>query len=169
MKIIVPTVNGYLADQYGKYAPETWRDANGPIQSFPIQVQDFPAQTQAWALTLLDFDAVPIAGFPWIHWLATNLAPELTKLPANASRDLTDQFAQGKNSLASPFVEVNDLLAEQRYIGPTPPDKTHLYQLTVYALDQMLPLDNGYWLNEFYHASQGHILEQAQLELPSRA
>ncbi|MFC6171802.1 YbhB/YbcL family Raf kinase inhibitor-like protein [Loigolactobacillus jiayinensis] len=168
MQVIVPLENGFLADQYGKYAPELWRDANGPTQSFPVQVQDLPAQTQSWALTLLDFDAVPVAGFPWIHWLVTNLAPEQPKLAANASRTAAT-LVQGKNSLASPFVQINDAQAAQLYIGPTPPDKTHDYQLTVYALDQKLPLENGYWLNEFYHASRGHILAQAQIDLPSRA
>lgn len=170
MKLIVPTENGYLAYEYGKYAPATARGTNGgPNRSFPVQVAELPAATKAWALTLLDFDAVPVAGFPWIHWLVTNIAPEQTTLPANASRDLTTQLIQGKNSLASPFVKNNDLDAAKHYIGPTPPDKTHNYQLTVYALDQLLPLINGYWLNEFYHASAGHILAQSQIELPSRA
>ncbi|MFD0897712.1 YbhB/YbcL family Raf kinase inhibitor-like protein [Loigolactobacillus binensis] len=169
MQVIVPTENGYLAAQYGKYAPANARDANGPLCSFPVKVLDLPATTKVWALTLLDFDAVPVCGFPWIHWLATNLAPTQTNLPANASRDLTTSMVQGKNSLASPFLKNNDLVAHSHYIGPTPPDKTHHYQLTVYALDQPLALPAGYWLNEFYHAAQGHILAQTQLDLPSRA
>ncbi|KRM99233.1 YbhB/YbcL family Raf kinase inhibitor-like protein [Loigolactobacillus rennini] len=169
MKVSVPLENGYLADQYSKYAAKNQRDANGPIISFPITVQDLPTNTKTWGLTLLDFDAVPVSGFPWIHWLATNISATTTQLPANASRDLATQFVQGKNSLASPFIDNTDQLATERYTGPTPPDKTHHYQLTVYALDKKLALTNGYWLNEFYHAIQNHILAEAQIDLPSRA
>ena len=55
------------------------------------------------------------------------------------------------------------------YVGPQPPDATHDYTLTVYALDQELDLKEGYWLNEFRRAAKVHILAQAQLDLPSRA
>lgn len=169
MKVNVPLENGFLADRYSKYASKAQRDANGPIISFPVTVEAFPAATVAWGLTLLDFDAVPVSGFPWIHWLAANISATTTQLPENASRKLAPQFVQGKNSLASPFITNTDELATQRYTGPTPPDKTHQYQLTVYALDQQLALTDGYWLNEFYHASQNHVLAKAQIDLPSRA
>ena len=53
--------------------------------------------------------------------------------------------------------------------GPYPPDKTHDYTLTVYALDCELGLSEGYFLNEFRRAVRGHVLDEASLELPSRA
>lgn len=53
--------------------------------------------------------------------------------------------------------------------GPYPPDKTHDYTLTVYALDCELGLSEGYFLNEFRRSVRGHVLDEASLELPSRA
>jgi len=39
----------------------------------------------------------------------------------------------------------------------------------VFALNDTLPLENKYWLNDFIHAAKGHILAKAQVDLPSRA
>ncbi len=49
------------------------------------------------------------------------------------------------------------------YGGCAPPDQTHTYRLTVYALDTILDLSPGYWVNEFYKASAGHVLDTATL------
>lgn len=51
------------------------------------------------------------------------------------------------------------------YLGPYPPDKDHVYTLTVYALDEDLPLNEGFYLNELLHASEGHIVAKAQIDL----
>lgn len=38
----------------------------------------------------------------------------------------------------------------------TPPDKTHLYELHVFALDKLLNLKSGFLLNDLYHLMEGH-------------
>lgn len=75
---------------------------------------------------------------------------------------------QGNNSNASSLVNGNPLITSG-YVGPQPPDKTHDYTLMVFALDDTLPLENKYWLNDFIHAAKGHILAKAQIDLPSRS
>ena len=44
-----------------------------------------------------------------------------------------------------------------------PPDKPHIYDLKVYALDTLLPLENGFFYNELCRAMEGHILAEAVL------
>lgn len=166
MKIDVQLKNGLLPDQYGKFAPAENKMGNQPITSFPITVNDVPTGTEALALVMVDYDSIPVCGFAWIHWIATNIPGDWQEIPKNASLALKDRFIQGHNSNASRFVNGQP---QTGYIGPTPPDKTHDYQLTVYALDQILPLKNGYWLNEFLSAAEGHILDRATIVLPSRA
>ena len=39
------------------------------------------------------------------------------------------------------------------------PDKNHLYELHVFALDKVLGLQQGFLLNELHHAMEGHILD----------
>ena len=46
----------------------------------------------------------------------------------------------------------------------TPPDKPHIYELHVYALDKMLDLERGFLLNELYCEMDGHILDQFTLK-----
>lgn len=168
MQISVPlTDHGLLADRFGKYAPAADMVAGHPVRSFPIKVQDLPAGTRALALTLIDYDATPVSGFPWIHWLATNL-PATALIPENVSREpgaLT--LIQGNNSNAGALVHGDPAIATG-YVGPQPPNGVHDYLLTVYALDQPLALAPGYWLNEFYRAARGHVLATARLALPSR-
>lgn len=168
MKISVPLVNGMLADEYGKYAPAEAMLADHPIKSFPITINEAPAETKSFALAFIDYDSTPVCGFTWIHWLAANIPATLTNIPANASRQLADQFIQGNNSNAGALVN-GDSKITSGYVGPQPPDKTHNYTLMVFALDTVLPLENGYWLNDFVHAAKGHILAKAQIDLPSRA
>ncbi|MFR0771616.1 YbhB/YbcL family Raf kinase inhibitor-like protein [Limosilactobacillus pontis] len=168
MQISVPLKDGLLADEYGKYAPASAMQADHPIKSFPITITGLPADTKSLALTLVDYDSTPVCGFTWIHWLAANIPVDLAKLPANASRDLADRFIQGRNSNAGSLVN-GDPQIITGYVGPQPPDQTHNYTLQVYALDTMLPLENGYWLNEFIHAAHGHILDHGKIDIPSRA
>lgn len=168
MKISVPLKDGLLADEYGKYAPASAMLAGHPIKSFPITVTGLPVGTKSLALTLVDYDSTPVCGFTWIHWLAANIPVNLAKLPANASRDLADQFVQGRNSNAGALVN-GDPQIITGYVGPQPPDQTHDYTLRVYALDTILPLENGYWLNEFIHTAHSHVLEHGKIDLPSRA
>ena len=77
---------------------------------------------------------------------------------------------QGSNSDFSPLAGGHtDPRIIHRYAGPYPPDRTHDYTLTVYALDCVLDLEEGYYLNEFRRAARGHVLATSTLELPSRA
>jgi Raf kinase inhibitor-like YbhB/YbcL family protein len=170
MQISVPiTQSGLLPDKYGKFAPAADMLDGDPVRSFPITITKAPADTQTFALELIDDDAIPVAGFTWIHWSAANIPATLTEIPEDASRELADQFVQGRNSNASKFVGSTNLNVYQRYTGPVPPDKTHIYTLKVYAVDTTLDLQNGFWLNALKHALEGHVLATSEIELPSRA
>ena len=43
-------------------------------------------------------------------------------------------------------------------------DKSHTYELHIYALDKILDLKNGFFLNELYESMEGHILDEAILK-----
>lgn len=170
MKVSVPTSNGLLLDKYGKYAAKDEIYNGNPAVSFPIEIKEVPAKAKSLALTLVDFDSVPVCGFAWIHWTAINIpAAASVTIPEDASRKGGITMIQGNNSAAGPLVGQKDPLTTRHYVGPTPPDKTHDYWLTIYALDTQLDLPEGFWLNEFYHAAKGHILEKQRLSIPSRA
>ncbi|MGI1818953.1 YbhB/YbcL family Raf kinase inhibitor-like protein [Lactobacillus johnsonii] len=168
MKIEIPTMNGFIPDCYSKFANEDQKIEGKPSRSFPIFITDAPDKAKTLAVYFRDFDSVPVCGFTWIHWLAANLPVQ--DVPANISHSKNSSldFVQGNNSNISKFLGKNSGPVEG-YTGPMPPDKTHYYTLTVYALDTKLDLKEGYWLNDFLRKMEGHIIDSATISVPSRA
>lgn len=170
MKVSVELEGGLLADRFGKYAPDEDRLEGFPVRSFPITIEDVPQEAKSIALTFVDFDAIPVGGFCWIHWAACDIAPEITFIPENASVEGTVAMVQGRNSNWSPMAHgSSNPNVHSRYCGPQPPDATHEYTLSAYALDCELGLSEGFYLNELRRAMRGHVIERASIEIPSRA
>ncbi|MFC6275121.1 YbhB/YbcL family Raf kinase inhibitor-like protein [Levilactobacillus tangyuanensis] len=168
MRLEVPTVQGYLADEYSKHATGAAVYKGQPVQSFPISLSDVPADTQSLALYVIDFDAVPVSGFPWIHWVAANFPGDTREIPADVSRTNALPHTHGRNSNGGHLVGNTDPAITQNYTGPFPPNEDHDYELVVYALDTQLALADGFWLNDLRHQINGHVLDQATLTLKGR-
>ena len=111
----------------------------------------------SFALVLEDKDAYPvIGGFAWIHWLAANITRN--ELKDNESQTARD-FIQGCNSWTSIQGNQQSKKLSCCYGGMTPPDKEHIYELHIFALDKLFDLKNGFLLNELYREMDGHILD----------
>ncbi len=140
-------INGVIEDKYGKRGNDFIN--NVPALSLPFSITDAPTETKSFVVVLKDDDAVPVAGFPWIHWLAANITD--TSVPENASRSLPS-FVQGVNSWNMPF-----------YGGMMPPNAPHRYDLYVYALDKLLPLKDGFTYEELKKAMRNNILAETKI------
>ncbi len=170
MNVSVELENGLLPDRFGKHAPDCFQKKGHPIRSFPLTLDHVPDNAQSLALTFVDWDAIPVGGFCWIHWIACNFPASTLLIPENASATEAVPCVQGSNSSWSPLAgSYTDPSIIHRYTGPCPPDRTHVYTLTVYALDCTLDLAEGYYLNEFRHAAKSHVLAKASREIPSRS
>ncbi len=170
MDIDVVLENGMLPDLYGKYAPDSAQIDGHPCVSFPIEISGVPEGAETLALTFLDWDAIPVGGFCWIHWITCNIPADTTLIPENASAMGECAMVQGSNSNWSPLAGAHrDPAIIHRYAGPCPPDKTHDYELTVYALDCKLDLEEGFYLNELRRLVFEHVVEDVAIEIPSRA
>ena len=159
MKITVDLENGLLPDKYGKYSDV--KIGGEPCLSFPIKIDDVPKGVKTLALIFIDHDSTPLCGFAWIHWLAANIPADIKVIPENASQNCAFDMIQGENSFPSAL--------KKRYGGPMPPDKTHTYTLTLFALDTDLKLSEGFSMQELNAAMEGHILDKAEVQLPSRS
>ncbi len=156
MKLKVLTdKKGFLPDKYAKYS--TIKKAGQPVISFPIDITEIPQSAKYLALSLIDYDAVPRTGFPFIHWLAANLPTE------SIEEDFSSIFAgpQGMNSWNSRFYDLNDPYVVSHYAGPNPPDNPHRYTLTVYALDHQMNFSNRFFYNDFRDELADNIIDQA--------
>jgi len=168
MEITVSLPNNLLPDKYGKYTDKDNIKNGKPIISFPIRLSNIPANAKTIALTFTDPDSIPVCGFEWIHWTVGNFPSSQVEIPENFSQLATNPTVQGKNSSASPLLDGSKDVATG-YNGPYPPDQTHDYVLKVFALDDNLDLENGFWMNELLHKMDGHILASAKKTIPSRA
>lgn len=150
---------GYIHEKYGRYGVE---NINGmPSLSIPLEWQGAPEGTKSFALVMEDFDAVPVTGFSWIHWIAI-IPGNFTQLEENAGLTNKD-IIQGVNSWISSMGGLSKAEASH-FGGPAPPDKDHTYKFVLYALDKEIKLESGFYLNELYSEMRGHILASATLE-----
>lgn len=158
MEVKVELENGLLPDKYGKYS--NVKIGGEPCVSMPISVENVPSGAKTLAVTFVDFDSIPVCGFAWIHWLAANIPADISEIPENASQDCAFGMVQGTTHFSGAL--------HCRCGGPMPPDKTHNYTLTLFALDRALELSEGFSLEELTEKISGHILEKAEIILPSR-
>ena len=134
----------------------------GTLIGCPLKIEEAPERTVSFAVVLEDKDAYPVTGgFAWIHWLAANITRQ--ELKENESQTAHD-FIQGCNSWTS--IQGNNQSKELScfYGGMTPPNQAHTYELHVFALDCLLDLETGFYLNELYHKMERHILAQHTLK-----
>lgn len=135
--------DGVIAAAYGK---------NGePALSPPLEITGAPEGTVCFAVYMDDIDSQPLCGFRWVHWTAVNIKE--TSIIEDFSRQAGDHAVQGINDNKS-----------TGYWGPAPPDKDHIYVITVYALDKELTLLEGFTKEEFNKAIEGHVLMSAAIE-----
>ena len=149
-------VNGVIADRFGKRGTET-NEFGVPSRSIPIKIESEPEGTISFAIVMEDKDAVPVCGFSWIHWVAANITKRI--IEENESVKATD-YVQGINSWFGTYGKEGS----SGYGGMTPPNAPHQYDLHIYALDTKLKLEKGFFMNELYHAMEGHVLESVTLK-----
>ena len=157
-------VNGYIKPEIGKLGTQFIK-GRMPSWSPHLAWRELPKNTKSLAITFLDYDAVPVCGFTWIHWIVANIDSQLGELSENSSVD--GDLIEGVNSWASKFLPDEFRLDKSEataFGGCAPPDKPHQYTITVYALDSMLDLEHGFYLNELLKAMEGHTLASATLK-----
>jgi len=114
-----------------------------------------PAGAQSFAL-IMDDPGASVG--VWVHWVLYNIPAETRSLAENLP-------VTGKNvpeGQGAPFVGKNSW-ENIGYNGPCPPNGTHRYSFTLYALDEMVGLLPGANKGELLKAMEGHILAQTEL------
>lgn len=154
--------DGIIDPVYGKLSGQT---VNGiPQVSIPLDWYDYPEGTRSFAIIMVDYDNYQEQGVCWLHWSVANIPVEINSLEENSSlhmKDIHQQIVQGKNSW---ICELPKECAEcNRYGGPAAMDFDHEYEFTIYALDSLLPLEDGYYQNHFRKAIEGKVLAEATL------
>ena len=113
-----------------------------------------PRGTQSYAIIMQDPDA-HMNGAPILHWTMYDIPAGVTKLdPAMPAS------ANPQGSHYGPNVRGN----AQSYLGPhTPPGPKHHYHLQVFALDTVIPENEGMTYDMLTEAMRGHILASGEV------
>ena len=93
-----------------------------------------PAGTKSFAISVTDPDLPPEFNFPraFAHWLVFDVPPDTRSLGEGASGSAA--MPAGARELNSDFVTFNIPGFGRGYGGPWPPDRSHRYVFTLYAL-----------------------------------
>ena len=134
---------GKIGRQYGKYGSQI--SGGVPTLSLPLTIEGTPEGTACYAVEMRDRTVA------WVHWLAVNITTP--DLPENASIEMAAEMVQGKNDFG-----------RAGYGGPTPPDRPHTYEITVYALSAKAGLSKGFTKRQFDAAIEGIVLAKTSIQ-----
>ena len=125
---------------------------HGKNNNPPLLIQGVSAQAKSLVLVVSDPDAPQPQ--PWIHWVFFNISPKTTEINEAAPHVMLESAKRGKNSAQT-----------LEYYGACPPQGhgIHHYHFMLYALDELLGLQEGVSYEEIKEAIQGHIVAQADL------
>ena len=112
----------------------------------PLSISGIPEGTKSLAIIVDDPDA-PMGTFT--HWVIWNVDPATTEI---ASGKIPQKSQEGTNSGGS-----------IGYTPPCPPNGTHRYFFTLFAVDTTIGLDGKAKKADLEAAMKGHIIEQTNL------
>jgi Raf kinase inhibitor-like YbhB/YbcL family protein len=109
----------------------------------PLKLKNVPIETKSLVLIVEDPDA-PIR--TWVHWIVWNIPPTV-KIKENSI----------------PGTEgINDF-REHHYVGPCPPSGTHHYHYKIYALDDLLYINDNATKEKAEKIMSSHIIAFGEL------
>lgn len=143
------------AFKQGLPIPATYSDY-GEKASPPLEIREVPVFAKSLLIICDDPDATEPK--PFVHWVLYNVPPNITELRAGIPgtgqlRELMNA-KQGVNSFGG-----------VGYFGPKPPagDPPHHYHFQIFALDQMLELDQAAKKADVIAAAQDHVIAAGEL------
>ncbi len=112
----------------------------------PLTIEGIPAKAKSLALIVDDPDS---PSENWVHWLVWNIDPQTKEIKENSVP-------------LNAVLGINDF-NKLEYGGPCPGSGTHRYSFRIYALDNVLNLEQRAGKSALEKAMAGHIIGQAEL------
>lgn len=158
--------DGRLDRRYGiDSADRSGIEEGIPQISFPFEWSGEPAGTVSYAIKYMDYDNAEDEGVIWIHWIAAGISADVHVFKEDAARKMP-YIIHGHNSWSLPYGPYESISERHKigYGGPAP-GRCHTYELTLYALDYMPALEQGFYYADFRNSLDGHVLGKAVLKM----
>lgn len=139
MKLTSPAFN------YGEEIPKKYT-CQGEDISPALAWINVPTKAKTLAL-IMDDPHAPLG--TWVHWIVFNIPATEHGLPEKVLIKKYINAVEGTNSWG-----------KTSYGGPCPPEGTHRYFFTLYALDIELPLTPSATRADIINVIQDHIIDQ---------
>lgn len=139
------------AFEYDGQIPARYAEKN--VVSPPLHWINIPKGTKSFALSMTDPDLPAAFQFPRVfaHWLVYNIPKEINKLEEGVSP--SGLLPTGCKELNSDYVTFKIPGYGKGYGGPWPPDSSHRYIFTLYALKtEQLDLPDSATIEDFSKA-----------------
>ena len=157
--------NGRLDIRYGINSGDASMIEEGiPQISFPFEWSGEPEGTKSYAIEYMDYDNAEDEGVIWIHWIAAGIPADRHEFAEGEASG--SDIIQGHNSWALPYGPYEHIPDKYKtgYGGPAP-GHCHTYELTIYALDNVPELKDGFFYADMRNSIEGHILDKAVLKM----
>ncbi len=136
--------------KHGEYIPEKFT-CRGENVNPELEFLDVPSEAKSLVLIMDDPDVPPSLREDrnFDHWILFNIPPETRKVSEDSKIGTAGLNTRGGLD----------------YVGPCPPDTVHRYFFRLYALDDILDLEEGASKEEVYKAMEmeGKILAKTHL------
>lgn len=138
------------ADQASSGNDASGKACGGKNISPQLTWRGAPAETQSFALTLIDIDGRRGAGVT--HWLLYNIPASVTSLALGDGT--AGKYTAGKN-----------IYDQTTYLGPCTSlgEAPHHYVVTIFALDVLPSLPPGLDRDNFIRAVQPHVIREMSI------
>ncbi len=124
----------------------TQYSCDGDGVSPPLAWEGVPDDAGAVALVVDDPDA---PGGTYVHWIVLDIGPATTSVD--------------EGEVPSGGIQAANSAGDASYTGPCPPEGTHHYRFTVYALDAPTGLDDGASTDDALAAVDEHATARGRL------
>lgn len=155
----------FLAPKYSNGASDEDRIIVVPYVNFPFEIEELEQQYKYLSWNFIDYNYTKEGGTVWIHWLVANYETEQGLEIPEKLVDSGRTYVGGKNSfIAKPASMTNPRLIHN-YAGPMAPKGDNYYTFYVYAHNEPLAVEAGFYLSDMELALDKTVHQTAKTQI----
>lgn len=138
----------FLAPKYSNGASDEDRIIVVPYVNFPFAIEDLQKEYKYLSWNFIDYNYTKEGGTVWVHWLVANYeADQGLEIPEKLL-DSGRKYVGGVNSFIAKPAKMSNPRLIHNYAGPMAPKGDNYYTFYVYAHNEPLEVEQGFYLSD---------------------